>query len=191
MDQKRYKDFMDMFDGGGAGQMGDTFQGGGLFSLIANMIADPYGSKDPERRKERMKALGLLDTGMDMSTPPAAPTVAPVVQPKQMSTPPLRGPAGMTAPMTAPPLSGPAGMPMPNNVQAQPMSGPAGIPMSPGEQFMNQVRGAANRQPAGTPTSMYEPSPEDMMRQKMINAGYDPTGLGVHEMQLFIDAMGL
>jgi len=56
---------------------------------------------------------------------------------------------------------------------------------------MNQVRGAANRQPAGTPTSMYEPSPEDMMRQKMVNAGYDPTGLGAHEMQLFIDAMGL
>ena len=82
MDQKRYIDFKDMFDGGGAGQMGDTFQGGGLFSLIANMVADPYGSKDPERRKERMKALGLLDTSMDMSKPPAAPTVTPVVRSK-------------------------------------------------------------------------------------------------------------
>jgi len=78
MDQKRYIDFKDIFGGGGAGQMGDTFQGGGLFSLIANMVADPYGSKDPKRRKERMKALGLLDTGMDMSTPPV---VEPVVEP--------------------------------------------------------------------------------------------------------------
>ncbi len=136
MDQKRYIDFKDMFDGGGAGQMGDTFQGGGLFSLIANMVADPYGSKDPERRKERMKALGLLDTGMDMSTPPAAP----VVEPKQMSTPPLRGPAGMTAPMTVPPMSGPAGMPTPPASgfmdivrSAGSLSGPAGMPGAPKE----------------------------------------------------------
>jgi len=63
--------------------------------------------------------------------------------------------------------------------------------MPPIAGVMDQARGAANRQPAGTPTSMYEPSPEDMMRQKMINAGYDPTGLGAYEMQLFIDAMGL
>ena len=80
MDQKRYIDFKDMFDGGGPGKMGDTFEGGGLLSMIANMVADPYGSKDPERRKERMKALGLLDTGMDMSTPPAATVVEPVVR---------------------------------------------------------------------------------------------------------------
>ena len=94
MDQKRYKDFMDMFDGGGPGQMGDTFQGGGLFSLIANMVADPYGSKDPERRKERMKALGLLDTNMDMSKPPAAPVAEPVVPPKPLTYGPQNGRGG-------------------------------------------------------------------------------------------------
>ena len=90
MDQKRYIDFKDMFDGGGPGQMGDTFEGGGLLSMIANMVADPYGSKDPERRKERMKALGLLDTGMDMSTPPKAP----VVEPKPLTYGPQNGRGG-------------------------------------------------------------------------------------------------
>lgn len=244
---------MDMFDGGGAGQMGDTFQGGGLFSLIANMVADPYGSKDPERRKERMKALGLLDTGMDMSKPPAAPTVAPVLRPEPKPNMNALDPFGGAGPnvtgaaaergMGLDPFGG-AG-PNVTGVAAE-----RGMGLGPfggaGEQFMNQVRGdggnrpmlsggqptveemknaldrkfanndfsefdlsdprdaafikrlyeghivgAANRQPAGTPTSMYEPNPEDLMRQKMRNAGYDPTGLGVHEMQLFIDAMGL
>ena len=177
MDQKRYIDFMDMFDGGGAGQMGDTFQGGGLFSLIANMIADPYGSKDPERRKERMKALGLLDTGMDMSKPPAAPVVEPVVQPKPKPNMNALDPFGGAGPNVT-------GVAAERGMGLDPFGGA-------GAQFMSQVRGAANRQPAGTPTSMYEPSPEDMMRQKMINAGYNPTGLGAYEMRLFIDAMGL
>lgn len=158
MDQKRYIDFMDMFDGGGAGQMGDTFQGGGLFSLIANMVADPYGSKDPERRKERMKALGLLDTGMDMSKPPAAPTVAPVLRPNKIDTPPLRGPAGTTAPMTVPPMSGPAGMPTP------PASG-----------FMDIVRSAGNLSgPAGMPTPPKEPSliAAEQLASELGNAWY-------------------
>jgi len=187
-----------MFDGGGAGQMGDTFQGGGLFSLIANMVADPYGSKDPERRKERMKALGLLDTGMDMSKPPAATVVTPVVQPKPKPNMNALDPFGGAGPnvtgaaaergMGLDPFGGVG--PNVTGVAAE-----RGMGLDPfggvGAQFMSQVRGAANRQPAGTPTSMYEPNPEDMMRQKMINAGYDPTGLGAHEMQLFIDAMGL
>jgi len=201
MDQKRYIDFKDMFDGGGAGKMGDTFQGGGLFSLIANMIADPYGSKDPERRKERMKALGLLDTGMDMSTPPAAPVVEPVVQPKPLTYGPQNGRGGnrgvspeerlMQMPVT--PMSAEDRL-MQQSLMANPLYAQSAA-VNPfggaGAQFMSQVRGATNRQPAGTPTSMYEPNPEDMMRQKMRNAGYDPTGLGAHEMQLFIDAMGL
>ncbi len=32
-----YKNLLDMFDGGGMGRSGDTFQGGGILSEIANM----------------------------------------------------------------------------------------------------------------------------------------------------------
>jgi hypothetical protein len=32
---------------------------------------------------------------------------------------------------------------------------------------------------------------EEAMRQRMRNAGYDPTGLGPFELQTFIEAMGL
>ena len=120
--------------------MGDKFEGGGLLSMIANMVADPYGSKDPERRKERMKALGLLDTGMGMLTSPVAPVVTPVVTLNKIDTPPLSGPAGTTAPMAVPPMSGPAGMPTPpasafmdilRSVGS--LSGPAGMPGAPKE----------------------------------------------------------
>jgi len=60
-DRAKFLDFLDMIDGGGAGRMGGEFQGGGILSQIANLIATPYGSEDPERRKARQKAFGLLD----------------------------------------------------------------------------------------------------------------------------------
>ena len=62
-DQARFLSFMDMIDGGGAGAYGDKFEGGGIFSTLANMIATPYGSEDEERRKrsiEGLRAAGLL-----------------------------------------------------------------------------------------------------------------------------------
>lgn len=82
MDQKRYIDFYDMIDGGGAGQAGDKFQGGGLFSALANLVADPYGSQDPERMQKLQQMRGLLDTGMDMGgAGGSAPTPPQVINP--------------------------------------------------------------------------------------------------------------
>ena len=60
-DRAKFLDFLDMIDGGGAGKMGGEFKGGGILSQIANLIATPYGSEDPERRKARQRAFGLLD----------------------------------------------------------------------------------------------------------------------------------
>ena len=40
-----YQGFGDMIDGGGMGQSGQSFEGGGLLSMIANMIAKPRGSQ--------------------------------------------------------------------------------------------------------------------------------------------------
>lgn len=77
-DQARFLDFMDMIDGGGAGRMGDKFEGGGIFSALANLVATPYGSEDPARRARReaaYRAAGLLDTEEDMAAPAAAPAV--------------------------------------------------------------------------------------------------------------------
>jgi hypothetical protein len=45
-----------MFDGGGAGKMGDKFEGGGLYSMLANALASPYGSEDEARKNARMAA---------------------------------------------------------------------------------------------------------------------------------------
>ena len=43
-----YSGLRDMIDGGGAGQAGAEFEGGGLMSMIANMMATPYGSQQQQ-----------------------------------------------------------------------------------------------------------------------------------------------
>lgn len=40
-----YTSLMDMFDGGGAGRSGATFQGGGILSALANTVARPLGAR--------------------------------------------------------------------------------------------------------------------------------------------------
>ena len=40
-----YTNLLDMLDGGGAGRSGETFQGGGLLSSLANSFARPLGYK--------------------------------------------------------------------------------------------------------------------------------------------------
>ena len=77
-DQARFLDFMDMIDGGGKGRMGDKFEGGGIFSALANLIATPYGSEDAGRRASReaaYRAAGLLAPEEAEAAPAAAPAV--------------------------------------------------------------------------------------------------------------------
>ena len=56
----RFLDFIDMIDGGGAGTMGDKFEGGGIFSMLANALATPYGSEDKDRMRRVRQMRGLL-----------------------------------------------------------------------------------------------------------------------------------
>ena len=80
-DQARFLDFMDMIDGGGAGRMGDKFEGGGIFSALANLIATPYGSEDAGRKAKReaaYRAAGLL--APEEAEAEAAPIAAPAVR---------------------------------------------------------------------------------------------------------------
>lgn len=68
----KFLDFIDMIDGGGAGTMGDKFEGGGIFSMLANALATPYGSEDDERMRRVRQMRGLLAPDESIS-PSAAP----------------------------------------------------------------------------------------------------------------------
>jgi len=68
----KFLDFIDMIDGGGAGTMGDKFEGGGIFSMLANALATPYGSEDEERMRRLRQMRGLLEMDDDMAPVPAA-----------------------------------------------------------------------------------------------------------------------
>lgn len=78
----------DMFDGGGAGRSGDTFQGGGSISALANALGiRPMGYR------ERMAALQAA---------PAGGGSRPVTAPKSVPVPVMRpGSARPTAPVSA------------------------------------------------------------------------------------------
>lgn len=53
MAEKKFLDFLDRFDGGGMGKSGGEFEGGGLLSMLGNLLADPYGSYDEDRMASR------------------------------------------------------------------------------------------------------------------------------------------
>jgi len=146
--RKKYVDFLDHIDGGGAGQTGDSFQGGGLLSALGNIFANPYGSEDEERRAQRRQALGLLDTAAAPARAPApfAPRTAPPVVPShltgpKMGTAPPVVPSHLTGPKmgTAPPVV-PSHLTGPKMGMAQPqipshLTGPKmGMP-PPGMQY--------------------------------------------------------
>ena len=60
-DRPQYISLMDMIDGGGAGRIGDRFEGGGLLSLLANELFRPRGYEDRLRQRKN-------DTGRAVST---------------------------------------------------------------------------------------------------------------------------
>ena len=68
----RFLDFIDMIDGGGAGKFGKEFEGGGIFSMLANALATPYGSEDEERMRKLRQMRGLLAPDESIA-PKAAP----------------------------------------------------------------------------------------------------------------------
>jgi len=70
----KFLDFIDMIDGGGYGEgkTGDKFEGGGIFSVLANALATPYGSEDEERMRKLRQMRGLLAPDESIA-PKAAP----------------------------------------------------------------------------------------------------------------------
>jgi hypothetical protein len=73
--KKEYISFADMFDGGGAGQSGDKFEGGGIISEIGNALGGPkiFGNKFVGRgeapgggtRTRHEQPVGLLTDAFD------------------------------------------------------------------------------------------------------------------------------
>ena len=109
MADRKFLDFLDMIDGGGAGQMGDKFEGGGALSALGNLLASPYGSQDEERRKARMAFYGSDNIGgPPMATPPpvgtvgGAPAPAPVAPPTAQERYGMNPPAAYTPPAQSP-----------------------------------------------------------------------------------------
>ena len=90
MEERKFLDFLDMLDGGGAGRSGDKFSGGGLLSGLANAFADPYGSEDKERMAARQRFYASRGIGEPMGSMAsrAAPAPAPVQTVSQMATGP-------------------------------------------------------------------------------------------------------
>ena len=144
-----------MIDGGGYGEgkTGDKFEGGGIFSMLANALATPYGSEDEERMRKLRQMRGLL--APDES-------IAPKAAPRPTVT--RGGGSGRTQvrPQTRPAPSGPnpqggiplpLGRPNPQGGMPMPLGKPSpqmGIPMP-------QAARAALRGPspqAGMPIAM-------------------------------------
>jgi len=86
-DRAKFLDFLDMIDGGGAGQRGNQFEGGGIFSMLANLMPiNPYGSEDPTRRRARDEFYGgLLGDGPDTVSAAEAAATPAITQQQRMS----------------------------------------------------------------------------------------------------------
>lgn len=86
-DRAKFLDFLDMIDGGGAGQRGDMFEGGGIFSALANLMPiNPFGSEDKVRREARDEFYGgLLGDSPDTVSAAEAAATPSVTQQQRMS----------------------------------------------------------------------------------------------------------
>lgn len=65
-----YTSLMDMFDGGGAGRSGATFQGGGILSALANTVARPLGARQRQSNNLSNMIRQLQTGGMSNNSIP-------------------------------------------------------------------------------------------------------------------------
>jgi hypothetical protein len=117
-----YQGFNDMINGGGAGQSGQSFEGGGLLSMIANMIAKPRGS---QQGQPQAQTGGLL-------SPQARPAMPMQAQPQPMRP---------QYPNTPPPGFQPPQFPSPQQPPQYSGRGAVGMPTPPPLSFEEFVMG--------------------------------------------------
>ena len=160
----KFLDFIDMIDGGGYGEgkMGDKFEGGGIFSVLANALATPYGSEDEERMRKLRQMRGLL--APDES-------IAPKAAPRPTVT--RGGGAGraQVRPQARPSQSMPFGStPVGGGMPAAPSMTFGNIPVGGGMPAAPTASQGPSPQ-AGIPMPMGRPSPQEGMP---IPSGADP-----------------
>lgn len=153
-----------MIDGGGYGEgkMGDKFEGGGIFSVLANALATPYGSEDKERMRKLRQMRGLL--APDES-------IAPKAAPRPTVT--RGGGAGraQVRPQARPSQSMPFGStPVGGGMPAAPSMTFGNIPVGGGMPAAPTASQGPSPQ-AGIPMPMGRPSPQEGMP---IPSGADP-----------------
>ncbi len=153
----KFLDFIDMIDGGGAGTMGDKFEGGGIFSMLANALATPYGSEDDERKRRVRQMRGLL--APDESIAPSAaprPTVTRGGGAGQAQARPQARPAPSMA-FGSTPVGG--GMPAAPSMTFGNIPVGGGMPAAPAQ---NMVRPeiAASGMPQAARAALQGPSPQ-------------------------------
>lgn len=158
----KFLDFIDMIDGGGAGTMGDKFEGGGIFSMLANALATPYGSEDKERMRRVRQMRGLL--APDES-------IAPSAAPRPTVT--RGGSAGQAQSVAAPAPTMPFGStPVGGGMPAAPSMTFGNIPVGggmPAAPAQNMVRPEmpASGMPAAARAELQGPSPQAGMPMPM------------------------
>lgn len=151
-----------MIDGGGAGKFGKEFEGGGIFSMLANALATPYGSEDEERMRKLRQMRGLL--APDES-------IAPKAAPRPTVT--RGGGAGraQVRPQARPSQSMPFGStPVGGGMPAAPSMTFGNIPVGGGMPAAPTASQGPSPQ-AGIPMPMGRPSPQEGMP---IPSGADP-----------------
>jgi len=75
----RVSALIDMINGGGAGRAGQQFEGGGLLSMLGNVLAQPYGAE--------ARGMTAPDASMRPMMRPQAPMQAPMAMPAPMPQP--------------------------------------------------------------------------------------------------------
>jgi hypothetical protein len=155
----KFLDFIDMIDGGGYGEgkMGDKFEGGGIFSMLANALATPYGSEDKDRMRRVRQMRGLL--APDESIAPSAaprPTVTRGGGAGQAQARPQARPAQSMA-FGSTPVGG--GMPAAPSMTFGNIPVGGGMPAAPAQ---NMVRPeiAASGMPQAARAALQGPSPQ-------------------------------
>lgn len=178
-----YRDYEDMFDRGGRYASGGMYQGAGGYSLLANLAhaasGKEFGERTPYEKIQAQATIKSTNGAVPEATRNAISSLRPMLRPDNLNVP---GPAmaghNMPTPMPADPVMAGHSMPVP----------PAPAPMA------QAATGLTIPSPApapGVPEMGGVGGSEEAMRQRMRNAGYDPTGLGPLELQTFIEAMGL
>lgn len=154
-----YNNFNDMIDGGGPGASGDRFQGGGLYSLLANILARP-------RQTAQMQAgPGLAPQGAGMPRHGLPRTPQPVA-----GLGPTNNPYGQYRGSGATPATA-YGAPMPMNPIGPGISGPGAGLLPPGTDLPGRLPtfDPALR-PTGLPTSP-QPSAAQLPPTEGMSAG--------------------